>query len=212
MRRAGTPTHPGGWRGSAAQIAVGRAAIRAYNKRRHLAPKCGAKAKSHGGPCGQIAMANGRCYIHGGRVPSGDGYHLPVWPNGKAPGAIKKLNRKLNDLQRAAAKQAKRVSAMTPAERAAYEQWKKTHKPGSAVARTRARRERQDAKDMRAMIEAIESRPKPAPTTEAAELDRFIADLKAARDQLLAPQTAQVEYTDPGTETDTETNDLGAFG
>ncbi|MER8515558.1 hypothetical protein NKH47_21730 [Mesorhizobium sp. M1060] len=157
-------------------------------------------------------MANGRCGYHGGLVPSGSGYHLPVWPDGKAPSAMAKLNRKLNSLQRAAAKRAKRVAAMSPEERAAYEQWQKTHKPGSAAARARVKRERQEAVAVREMIDAIESRPKPAPTTEAAELDRLIADLKAARDQLLAAQTAQVEYTDPGTETDTETNDLGAFG
>lgn len=30
--------------------------------------RCGAKARSRGGkPCLQVAMANGRCYYHGGR-------------------------------------------------------------------------------------------------------------------------------------------------
>lgn len=190
MRRAGTPTPPDGWRGSAAQIAVGRAAIRAYNKRRHLVPKCGAKAKSHGGPCGQIAMANGRCYLHGGRVPAGDGYHLPVWPDGKAPGAVAKLNRKLNDLDRAAAKRAKRVAAMSADERAAYEEWKKTHKPGPAAARTRARRALEQAKAQRELIETFP--PRQVPSAESAELAHEIealrAELKRRRDDAQKPK------------------------
>lgn len=195
MRRAGTPTRPGGWRGSAAQIAIGRAAIRAWNAKRHLAPKCGAKAKSHGGPCRQIAMANGRCFVHGGRVPSGENWHRPVWPNRDAPDAEAKLNRKLNDLQRAAAKRAKRVAAMTPDERAAHEQWQKTHKPGPAAARARARRERQEAKHVR---EFLSARPAPISSPEVDELDRLIAERKAALDRL--------------TEANSKTGDKGAFG
>jgi len=34
----------------------------------HL-PKCGAKAKSNNrSPCRQVALANGRCYYHGGAM------------------------------------------------------------------------------------------------------------------------------------------------
>ncbi|RVC95857.1 MAG: hypothetical protein E5V54_00920 [Mesorhizobium sp.] len=195
MRRAGTPNRPGGWRGSAAQIAVGRAAIRAWNAKRHLAPKCGAKAKSHGGPCRQIAMANGRCWAHGGRVPSGENWHKPVWPNRDASDAEAKLNRKLNDLQRAAAKRAKRVAAMTPEERAAHEQWQKTHKPGPAAARARARRERQEAKQVR---EIFSARPDPVAIPEISELERLIAERKAEIDRL--------------TDANSKTDDKGAFG
>lgn len=61
---------------------------------------------------------------------------------------------------------------------------------------------------MRAMIEAIESRPKPAPTTEAAELDRLIAEQKAELSRVIAGLAAEPKHT----ETDTEINDLGAFG
>jgi len=31
-------------------------------------PKCGAHARSNGKPCKRPSMANGRCYIHGGRA------------------------------------------------------------------------------------------------------------------------------------------------
>jgi hypothetical protein len=34
----------------------------------HL-PKCGAYARSAGRPCQHCAMANGRCYYHGGSTP-----------------------------------------------------------------------------------------------------------------------------------------------
>lgn len=195
MRRAGTPKRPGGWRGSAAQIAVGRAAIRAWNAKRHLAPKCGAKAKSHGGPCRQIAMANGRCFAHGGRVPSGENWHKPVWPNQDAPNAETKLNRKLNGLQRASVKRAKRVAAMTPDERAAYGAWLRSHKPGSAAARARARRERQEAKQVR---EILSTRPATAVGSEIVELDKLIAERKAELDRL--------------TDANSKTDDKGAFG
>jgi hypothetical protein len=207
VRRAGTPTQPSGWRGSLAQIAVGRAAIRSWNAKRHLAPKCGAKAKSHGGPCQQVAMANGRCYFHSGKVGKGENWRKPVWPDGKAPGSAAKLNRKLDDLQRAAAKRAKRVAAMSPDERAAYEHWKRTHKPGSAAARARARRERQEALAVREVIARAASL-RPAPTAETVELDSLIADRKAALDKLLSGRAADIEHPEP----DTETSDLGAFG
>ncbi|CDX62877.1 conserved hypothetical protein [Mesorhizobium plurifarium] len=195
VRRAGTPTRPGGWRGSAAQIAIGRAAIRAWNAKRHLAPKCGAKAKSHGGPCRQIAMANGRCWAHGGRVPSGENWHKPVWPNRDAPDAEAKLNRKLKDLQRAATKRAKRVAAMTPDERAGYEAWQRSHKPGPATARARARRERLEAKQVR---EILATRPASAVASEIVELDKLIAERKAELDR--------------STEANIKTDDKGAFG
>ncbi|RWC08617.1 MAG: hypothetical protein EOS52_30045 [Mesorhizobium sp.] len=137
-------------------------------------------------------MANGRCWAHGGRVPSGENWHKPVWPNRDAPDAEAKLNRKLNDLQRAAAKRTKRVAAMTPDERAAYEAWQRSHKPGSAAARARARRERQEAKQVR---EILSARPVPVSNPEVDELDRLIAERKAD----LARATI-------------ETDDQGAFG
>lgn len=181
MRGAGSRKQPGGWRGSAAQIAVGRASIIKWNRTRHLQPKCGAARKRDGEPCQNLAMANGRCPRHGGKTGKGDNWHNPVWPDGKAPGAIAKLNRKLNDRQRAGAKRAKRVTAMSPDERDAHEQWQKTHRPGSAAARARTRRDRQEAKAVREMIESF---PRPAPNPESVELDRLIADRKAELERL----------------------------
>lgn len=142
---------PGGWRGSAAQIAVGRAAIRAWNARRHLAPKCTAMSKTTGEQCRQVAMANGKCHWHGS-TPKGDNWHRPRWPNKNAPDAMKKLNRKLANLQRAADKRARRVKLMPAAERRAHDQWHKTHKPGSAKARAADRERRRQDRNARASI------------------------------------------------------------
>lgn len=157
MRRGGSQKTPSGWRGSAAQIAVGRAAIIKWNRGRHLKPKCGARRKSDSLPCEQIAMKNGRCAWHGGKVPRGDRkWHRPVWPHKDSPGAMTKLNRKLDALQRAAAKREKRLKRMSADELAKYRAWQKSHQPGSAAARARTRRERKDAKAMRELVLKIE--------------------------------------------------------
>src|SRR5215470_8222344 len=33
----------------------------------HLSPRCGAYCRTHGGPCRNGAMPNGRCRMHGGK-------------------------------------------------------------------------------------------------------------------------------------------------
>lgn len=101
-------------------------------------------------------MGNGRCYLHGGRVPSGDGWHRPRWPNKDAPNAMRKLNQKLSDIQRAAAKRVRRVKMMPTAERRAYEEWQRTHKPGPAKARSADRERRRQDRAARADILRIQ--------------------------------------------------------
>lgn len=175
MRRAGTHKRPGGWRGSSAQIAVGRAAIRKWNSERHLHPKCGAARKRDYEPCQNLAMANGRCHKHGGKTPKGDAWHRPVWPHRDAPSANAKLNRKLNDLQRAAAKRQKRLKRMSPEERAEHDQWQRDHKPGSATERERRRDERRQRRDVREMLRT----EPPPPSPEVQVLQGAIDELKA---------------------------------
>ncbi|MBZ9742363.1 hypothetical protein [Mesorhizobium sp. CO1-1-4] len=189
MSRAGANT-PGGWRGSAAQIAVGRASIIKWNRTRHLQPKCGAARKRDGEPCQNLAMANGRCPRHGGKTGKGNNWHRPVWPHRDAPDAMAKLDRKLKALDRAAAKRAKRVAAMSPEQRQRYDAWQKTHQPGPAAARQRKRADRKSAAEIRDLV----SQPRPAPSAEVLELERLIADRKAD----LARVTAENEYPDPG--------------
>ncbi|RWD74277.1 hypothetical protein [Mesorhizobium sp.] len=84
------------------------------------------------------------------------------------------------------------MAAMTPEERAAHEQWQKTHKPGPVAARARARRERQDAKQVREILSAPSAA---VSNSEVDELERLIAERKAE----LACATI-------------DTDDQGAFG
>lgn len=120
-------------------------------------------------------MANGRCFYHGGAVPSGDGYHLPVWPRRHAPNANAKLNKKLARLDSAAKKRARRLKRMTPDELAAYRAWQKTHQPGSAAERERQREYRRQAKKTCLLL----STEPPAPSPKVQALQTKIDELKA---------------------------------
>lgn len=177
MRRAGPHKVPGGWRGSSAQIAVGRAAIIKWNRTRHMQPKCGAARKRDGEPCQNLAMANGRCPRHGGKTPKGDNWHRPLWPHRDAPAANVKLNKKLNDLQRAAAKRQKRLKRMSPEERAAHEQWQRDHKPGSATERERRREYRRQAKETRLLLSTVPPPASPKAQALQSEIDELKAEL-----------------------------------
>ena len=41
-------------------------------------PMCGAHARSTGKPCRQLAMRNGRCYLHGGKSTGAKNPHRPI--------------------------------------------------------------------------------------------------------------------------------------
>ena len=125
-----------GWSQSIAFRMMARAAIRAHNARRHLLPKCGAKARSSGQPCRQIAMANGRCAYHGGKVPRGDQWHRVQWSDDQT-----KFAKKLARQEKRARQKAESDSArMTAGERAEHDNWQRTHRPGDPeAARHRSR-------------------------------------------------------------------------
>ncbi len=173
------------WSTSARFKEIGRASVRKINAERANAPRCTATAKHTGLQCKRLSMANGKCSVHGGRTPSGKGWHKPVWPDASSPDATAKLNRKLRDLDRAAKKRARRVQAMTEEERAAYEAWKKTHAAGSAAARAMARRERRDAAEARAMLgaPAAAAPVSPEQIAIAERLAELEALLKARKDE-----------------------------
>jgi hypothetical protein len=103
---------------------MAREAIRTYNATRNALTKCEAVRRTDGGLCQQIAMANGRCYLHGGRTPRGKDWHRPQ------PGSdAVKTQRKLKDIERAAKKRAKRLASMTPEERQRHAEWQKPTGP-----------------------------------------------------------------------------------
>ncbi|WP_416357661.1 HGGxSTG domain-containing protein [Aureimonas phyllosphaerae] len=117
-------------------------------------PKCEAKTRTTGEPCQNLAMANGRCRLHGGATPKGDRWHLPVWPNGSAPGAIEKANRKSADLEKRKRKKAKRLARRSPDELAEHDAWQKARQPGSAKRRKADRETRRQQVEAHAVLQA----------------------------------------------------------
>ena len=91
-------------------------------------PRCGAHARSTGEPCRAYALANGRCRCHGGLVPKGRGaWHKPQRTG--APG-LAKWARKEETLAKREVQRQRRVAAMNPERRAAYEKWHRDHPTG----------------------------------------------------------------------------------
>lgn len=88
-------------------------------------PRCGAKARSTGEPCHAYALANGRCRCHGGLVPKGPGKWHKVQANG-SPG-LGKWARKADALAKREKHRKDRVAAMTPEQRARYDEWHRQH-------------------------------------------------------------------------------------
>lgn len=173
-------------RPSAAQLAwwssprfrgIGRSAARRGLIKIHSSPRCGAARKRDGQPCRQPALANGRCYLHGGAVPRGRDWHLRQWPDRASPNAEKKLNNKLAKAERDAHKRRLRKANMTTAERAVHEEWHRTHEPGPSAKRAVARRNREVARDVQMLLDG----PQPEPSAEVLEVAR---DLEAVKLEL----------------------------
>ena len=165
----------------AAFIAAGTAILRRIAANRHLVAQCGATAKHSGQPCRQFAMANGRCYYHGGRTPKGKDWHRRQWPDKTAPDAIAKMENKLQMQERAWKARQKRLAKMTPEEQAAHSKWHKERPLGTPEHRERKRLERKQNAEARARF---------ARHKEQAE------DAGAATARPVAPQTA--EGQEPG--------------
>lgn len=138
MRRARTIKQKA-WTNSVRFRAIALAALQRINTGRSGMALCGARKRSDGSPCRNPALANGRCRFHGGRTPKGAGWHKPRFPEK----AAEKFLKKELELERRKRKREVRLRSMTPEQRAAHEEWKKTHRPGSAAARARARQDRE---------------------------------------------------------------------
>jgi hypothetical protein len=199
----------GGWSAyhrSTAFRLTANAALARYNASRPSLPKCGAKRKRDGEPCTNIALGNGRCRFHGGRTPSGDSWHRPVWPNRDAPDAVEKMHAKLRDLEKAAQRRARRLLCMTDAERKAHEAWHRDRPATSAADRAERKRLRNDANNARELMAAA---PKGslADDPEYQSIVARIAELKvrlsAAEDEATADNFAAADKGTP---------DQGVFG
>lgn len=166
------------WTGSRTHREQARRACIALNAARRLKPKCGARTKKDGQPCQNLALENGRCKFHGGKVPKGKNWHVVQFPEGKAPDAVARAERKLRDKRRIAKQRAARVAALAPEERQKYEEWKKDHRPGSAAERARRRREKVENAALR------ERFSQPSPTTLDPEAASLAVERQRLQDQL----------------------------
>jgi hypothetical protein len=148
-------------------------------------------------------MENGRCRLHGGATPKGDGWHKPVWPDANATNWNAKLARKLVDLERAAKKRARRLRSMTPEQRADHAAWQRSHKPGAANARAAWRDE--IAND--AWLRKVFATPGAAPMSdELRAIAARIAEIEA-ESAVLAARLAELNAPEPQS-----TDDMGIFG
>ncbi|CAO4149236.1 hypothetical protein LPLAFNJD_LOCUS2894 [Methylorubrum aminovorans] len=143
--------------------------LRRVNARKHLIPRCGAKARSTGQPCKRIpAPGRKRCLFHGGATPRGDGpagWHTPGFPDGlpprKASSASFKQKRR-RELQ-------ERRDALTPEQQAQLEEWRRTHEAGSTSKRARRRTDRAAAEWLRDLMEQPRRPSHPQPAEAACE-------------------------------------------
>lgn len=184
MKKPKAPTRGTSWTNSAAFRLMARDAITAYNRTRHLLPKCGARRRTDGEPCRHLAMANGRCHLHGGRTPKGDEWHRPRWPDGKAPNATDKMHRKLADHARKAKKRAVRLAELSPEAWERHQAWQRTHKPGKASERVARRHEAAQ----RAHLRSLFDKPELPSTLEDERLQSEIDELRARIAADRAPQ------------------------
>jgi len=172
-RRRGTSKKQRAYLESAGAMTQRLAALQTARRVFEAMPRCGALAKSTGKPCRKIALANGRCAIHGGLTPSGRGWHVAQASNATA--SIRKLERKLRDLARRRRQSQSRIDAMTEGERAEYQAWVDSHRAGSGSDRERTRRDRA----ARAWLEQLSSAPPDPLPPEQEALAALIAKLKA---------------------------------
>lgn len=137
------------------------AAARVRNARWHFLPKCSATAKRSGQPCQLPAMANGKCYYHGGKTPKGKDWHRISKPKNPS-----KATDKLDAIERRNKARARRLARMTPEERAAHKKWHQSHAPGPPEPREARRQLRKQNADMRARA-AADRAPEPSPEMQA---------------------------------------------
>lgn len=195
MKRRGPKRGRTGWQQSVEFRAIGRAAIQAWNAQRAAMPRCDAVRRSDGGRCQQWPMGNGRCYLHGGRTPRKDQWHVVQYPDCSTPKGEAKFNRKLRDRKTYAKKQAAQLAAMTAERRAEHDAWRRTHKPGSEAARrAESARAGQDAEIRRLLAAELPER------AADPELERIRADLAKAQAELtrLQAKRDEIKHGDDG--------------
>jgi hypothetical protein len=67
----------------------------------HLSPRCGAHCRTTGQPCRQLAMANGRYRMHGGRLKGGPKGNKHALKHGRYTAEAMAGRREIRELIRA---------------------------------------------------------------------------------------------------------------
>ena len=164
QRRAYRRQGPGGapqldkWRRSPESAKIGAKALRAWHARQALLPRCGARAKSTGEPCRNVALENGRCRYHGGASTKGDRWHRIRPPRRDEANGIERHDRKLVKRDRKQAKKMRRLAAMSSEDRARHEAWQASHAPTSVVDRARRRKSKADQAMISKLLKIVEPR------------------------------------------------------
>lgn len=148
--------------------------LRAANAVKAVLPRCGAKCRD-GNRCRNPGVgAGGRCHRHGGHTPSGSRWHVVSLP----PDGPRR-ERKIAALARRRKKRAAEIAAMSSEERARYDAWCRTHKPGRRADRARAKRDHEALQFLqRPKVEYVDP--------DVAALEAKLAELNAERARLEA--------------------------
>lgn len=174
MKRQGRAAHLLAWTKSPTWRAIASRRAKANLAEFAKRPRCGATCRSTGEPCrNPVITGRTRCRFHGGVTGRGREWHRmkPVADPHKA-------NRKIAHHIRSANKRAKRVAAMTPEQRAAFDRWQATHTPDSPEARSSRRALRRQNLDARRTIEQLASKPATPKTDLEIEIERLKDELE----------------------------------
>lgn len=154
-------------------------------------PRCNAIRRSDGGRCENLGTgAGGRCKYHGGATPKGKDWHKVQLTN--PAGSVELSIKKQKEVARRRARQAARVAAMTPEERARYDAWHEARKPGGPEVRKAAAQ----AREVRAML-AARANAAPVETPEAKALREAIEALESQLEALKKPPARGPDTVDP---------------
>lgn len=169
------------WRKSAEFRAIASRTAKANLVKLRARPRCGAKNRVNGEPCRNVALANGRCHLHGGKTPKGKDWHKTQWPKKDRPDVMDKLVRKVADQERAYKRRQRRLAGMNPDERACHEEWERSHRPGGPAGRAVAR----EARDQAGFAKSLLADSSPIPiSSEAKALETRLAELRKRKTEL----------------------------
>lgn len=167
------------WYASAEFATVWQANLALAWEAQRTLPRCGAKRRTTGEPCRNLALPNGKCRLHGGRTPKGNDWHKAQLVN---PGAsLRRLEKKERELEKRRAKLEARIAAMTPDELARYQAWHAARAAGPSAGRQR-RRDNLRARDTLSRIKEVQGTPESG--VQARRLADMLQEMEAAAARL----------------------------